>query len=118
VLEHLVVNPSRLFASLAGSLASGGFLYVTTPNLLRRDSRAKWAAGRNPQPIYPAEYGPADRFHFHVREYAMVELLEAVSAAGLLAEAAYYSDCWDSPAEAAGLPRDEWRNLVVLARKA
>ena len=117
VLEHLVVNPANLFRSLAGSLAPGGLLYVTTPNFFRDDSRRRLAEGRNAQPIYPAGHTPADRFHFHVREYAMVELLQAMEAAGLSVEAAYYSDCWDSPEAAAKLPPDAWQNLVALGRK-
>lgn len=116
VLEHLVVNPARLFRALAGSLAPGGLLYVTTPNFFRHSSRLALAAGRNPQPIYPAGYGPADRFHHHVREYAMAELLAAMAEAGLAVEAAYYSDCWDEPEAAAALPPDAWQNLVAIGR--
>jgi SAM-dependent methyltransferase len=116
VLEHLVVSPANLFRSLAGSLAPGGLLYVTTPNFFRAEARARLAAGRNPQAVYPPGYGPADRFHHHVREYSMLELLEAMGAAGLAVEVAYYSDCWDSPEAAARLPSDAWQNLVVLGR--
>jgi trans-aconitate methyltransferase len=116
VLEHLVVNPANLFRSLAGSLAPGGLLYVTTPNFFRSAARAQMAAGRNPQPIYRAQYSPADRFHHHVREYSMLELLEAIREAGLSVEVAYYSDCWDSTEAAARLPQDAWQNLVVVGR--
>ncbi|WP_137176730.1 class I SAM-dependent methyltransferase [Roseomonas sp. AR75] len=117
VLEHLVVNPANLFRSLAGSLAPGGLLYVTTPNFFREDARQKLVAGRNPQPVYPAAYGPADRFHHHVREYAMAELLESMRGAGLTVEAAYYSDCWDTPEAVAALPADALMNLVVVGRR-
>lgn len=116
VLEHLVVSPANLFRALAGSLAPGGLLYVTTPNFFRAEARARLAAGRNPQAIYPPRYAPSDRFHHHVREYAMLELLEAMREAGLAVEIAYYSDCWDSPEAAATLPPDAWQNLVVLGR--
>lgn len=116
VLEHLVVNPANLFRALAGSLAPGGLLYVTTPNFFRDGARAALLAGRNPVAIYPAAFGPADRFHHHVREYAMAELLEAMRDAGLELEAAYYSDCWDTPEAAARLPADALQNLVVVGR--
>jgi SAM-dependent methyltransferase len=117
VLEHLVVNPANLFRALAASLAPGGLLYVTTPNFFRAGARALLLAGRNPQPLYPAAFRPADRFHHHVREYAMAELLDAMAKAGLALEAAYYSDCWDEPAEAARLPPDALQNLVVVGRR-
>jgi 2-polyprenyl-3-methyl-5-hydroxy-6-metoxy-1,4-benzoquinol methylase len=117
VLEHLVVNPANLFRALAGSLAPGGLLYVTTPNFFRAEARAALLAGRNPVAIYPPGFGPADRFHHHVREYAMAELLQAVRDAGLTVAAAYYSDCWDRLEDAARLPADALQNLVVLGRK-
>ncbi|WP_158287769.1 class I SAM-dependent methyltransferase [Falsiroseomonas bella] len=117
VLEHLVVNPANLFRALAGSLAPGGLLYVTTPNFFRAEARAALLAGRNPVAIYPPAFGPADRFHHHVREYAMAELLHAMRDAGLTVAAAYYSDCWDTPQDAALLPPDALQNLVVLGRR-
>jgi hypothetical protein len=116
VLEHLVVSPANLFRALAGSLAPGGLLYVTTPNFFRAEARAALLAGRNPVAIYPAGFGPDDRFHHHVREYAMSELLDAMRQAGLTIAAAYYSDCWDAPEAAARLPADALQNLVVLGR--
>jgi hypothetical protein len=116
VLEHLVVNPANLFRALAGSLAPGGLLYVTTPNFFRAEARAALLAGRNPVAIYPPSFGPADRFHHHVREYAMSELLDAMRQAGLTIAAAYYSDCWDAPEAAARPPADALQNLVVLGR--
>jgi trans-aconitate methyltransferase len=117
VLEHLVVSPANLFRALAESLAPGGLLYVTTPNFFRAEARAALLRGRNPVAIYPAAYGPADRFHHHVREYAMAELLEAMRAGGLVVEAAYYSDCWDDPGAAGRLPADALQNLVVVGRR-
>jgi SAM-dependent methyltransferase len=116
VLEHLVVSPANLFRALAGSLGPGGVLYVTTPNFFRQAARAALAAGRNPQPIIPEGAAPAERFHHHVREYAMAELLAAMEAAGLAVEAAYYSDCWDDPSRAAAMPADALGNLVIMGR--
>lgn len=117
VLEHLVVNPANLFRMLATTLRPGGVLYVTTPNFLRASSRAALAAGRNPQPLYRPEFRPEDRFHHHVREYTMAELLDAMQAAGLAVEVAQYSACWDSPEAVARLPDDMLQNLVVVGRK-
>ncbi len=118
VLEHLVVNPGNLFRALALSLAPGGLLYVTTPNFFRAEARAALQRGRNPQPVFPAGYGPADRFHHHVREYAMAELLDAMRGAGLVVEAACYSDCWDEAEAAAHLPGDALQNLVLVGRRS
>lgn len=117
VLEHLLVNPANLFRALAGTLRPGGLLYVTTPNFLRQGCRGLILAGRNPQPLFRPEYRPEDRFHHHVREYTMAELLEALQAAGLELEVAQYSACWDSAEAAASLPVDALRNLVVVGRK-
>ncbi|WP_305672390.1 methyltransferase domain-containing protein [Falsiroseomonas sp.] len=117
VLEHLLVNPANLFRALAGTLRPGGLLYVTTPNFLRQGCRGLILAGRNPQPLFRPEFRPEDRFHHHVREYTMAELLEAMQAAGLVLELAQYSACWDSAEAAATLPADALRNLVVVGRK-
>jgi SAM-dependent methyltransferase len=117
VLEHVVVNPANLLRALAASLAPGGLLYVTTPNFLRSAARAQLGDGRNPQAVYPARYAPTDRFHHHVREYTMTEVLDALREAGLAVEIAYYSDCWDSPDAVACLPPDAWQNLVALGRR-
>jgi len=117
VLEHLLVNPANLFRALATTLRPGGLLYVTTPNFLRQGCRGLILAGRNPQPLFRPEYRPEDRFHHHVREYTMAELLEAMQAAGLELEVAQYSACWDSAEAAASLPADALRNLVVVGRK-
>jgi 2-polyprenyl-3-methyl-5-hydroxy-6-metoxy-1,4-benzoquinol methylase len=116
VLEHLLVSPANLFRALAASLVPGGLLYVTTPNFLRHSSRMDLAAGRNPQQIFPASFTPARRFHHHVREYTMVELLAAMAEAGLKVEMAYYSDCWDAADAAAALPAAALQNLVVVGR--
>ncbi|WP_431284738.1 DUF4214 domain-containing protein [Humitalea sp. 24SJ18S-53] len=115
VLEHMVVNPANMFRALAAGLAPGGLLYVTTPNFYRRNVRRLIAAGQNPQPLYPEAYGPESRFHHHVREYTMAELLDAMRAAGLQVEVAWYSDCWDAPDP--GLPVEERQNLVVVGRR-
>lgn len=117
VLEHVLVNPANLFRALAGTLRPGGVLYVTTPNFLRQGCRGLILAGRNPQPLFRPEYRPEDRFHHHVREYTMAELLEAMLAAGLELEVAQYSACWDTAEDAARLPADALRNLVVVGRK-
>lgn len=117
VLEHLLVNPANLFRALSGALRPGGVLYVTTPNFLRQGCRALILAGRNPQPMFRGDYRPEDRFHHHVREYTMAELLDAMLAAGLTLEVAQYSACWDSADDAARLPADALRNLVVVGRK-
>lgn len=115
VLEHMLVNPANMFRLLARSLALGGVLFVTTPNFYRRHVRQRIAAGQNPQPLYPADYGPEHRFFHHQREYTMQELLDAARGAGLLVGAAWYSDCWDT--DTPDLPSEERQNLALVCRR-
>ncbi len=115
VLEHMLVNPANMFRLLARSLAVGGVLFVTTPNFYRLHVRQRIAAGQNPQPLYPADYGPEHRFFHHQREYTMQELLDAARSAGLSAEAAWYSDCWDT--DTPDLPTEERQNLALVCRR-
>jgi SAM-dependent methyltransferase len=117
VLEHLLVHPANLFRALAASLRPGGLLYVSTPNFLRRPVQDLLAQGRNPNAMLPAHLGPEDRFHHHVREYTMAELLPALAEAGLEPVAAGYSDTEDEPARWADRSRDRWPVLVLVGRR-
>jgi len=125
VLEHLDVNPVDLLGALLGLLKPDGYLYLTTPNFLRRENLRKLARGENPQEVYPAAADTAgldggtgdgnwDRHHHH-REYAAKELLRFIAAAGGQTRAFYFSACWDTEPLP---PVHERGNLVFVVAPA
>jgi SAM-dependent methyltransferase len=117
VIEHLLVNPRRLLAFLLRQLKRGGYLYLTTPNIFKGGHVRAFARRVNPLAVYPEDFGFEDAPMFHVREYAMGELLKFAREAGGEVAAFHFSDCWDDPETAAALPDHELANLVVLIRK-
>lgn len=98
VLEHLLAEPVELAGDLVSLLSHDGILYITTPDFLRSSNIEEISEGRNPQPFYP---GAAENWdaHYHFREYTMKELAEVLQQAGARVAAAYFSDCWDVPAD-------------------
>lgn len=119
VLEHLARHPAEVLGFLLDRLMPGGFLYLTTPNALGRTKLRVISRGRNPQQMYPRSGENADA-HYHVREYSMVELIEAVQEAGGQVRALYFSTCWDDPQELDSLRERpaEAANLVLVAARA
>jgi SAM-dependent methyltransferase len=117
VVEHLLLNPIKLFKFIFRQMNSGGYLYITTPNALKKENVELFERRRMPFPVYPENYSYKDAFMFHVREYGMAELLGYIRSAGGVVRGFYFSDCWDDPAYAANLAPHERGNLVVLAQK-
>jgi SAM-dependent methyltransferase len=117
VVEHLLLNPAKLFKFILRQMSSGGYLYITTPNAFKKSNVESLKGMRLPFPAYPEEYSYEDAFMFHVREYGMAELLGFVRAAGGVVRGFYFSDCWDDPTFAASLSPHERGNLVVLVQK-
>jgi SAM-dependent methyltransferase len=119
VLEHLARHPAEVLAFLLHRLAPAGVLYLTTPNALGRSKLRAIRRGRNPQQMYPRRGDNIDAHH-HVREYSMVELIEAVREAGGQLRALYFSMCWDDPQELDSLRERpaESGNLVLVAGHA
>jgi hypothetical protein len=113
LLEHLVVHPVTVLQGLAGLLSTEGYLYLTTPNIFRRESLEKLIRRENPLPVYPRAEDNWD-FHYHHREYGMAELLRFCGEASLQVRACYFSDCWDE--KSPELPEDQRSNLVVVAQ--
>lgn len=70
-LEHLVVNPLRVFRELRRLLRPGGHLVVTLPNAVRLVNVAAMLAGRNFFDLYWTGNGIHGR---HNREYTLAEL--------------------------------------------
>ena len=115
VIEHLLANPIRVLGFLLGQLGDHGRVIITTPNFYRRSVIEGMARRDNPQPVYPFHYTPEDAPHFHVREYAMKEMLHFVELAGGFTEAFFYSPCWDDEETRRSAPQHEWGNMVVVA---
>lgn len=119
VLEHLARHPAEVLAFLLDRLTPRGVLYLTTPNALGRSKLRIIKRGRNPQQMYPRRGDNVDAHH-HVREYSMVELIEAVQEAGGQVRALHFSTCWDDPQELDSLRERpaESGNLVLVAGRA
>ena len=119
VLEHLARHPAEVLTFLLERLRPAGVLYLTTPNALGRAKLRAIGRGRNPQQMYPRRGDNADAHH-HVREYSMVELIEAVQEAGGEVRALNFSTCWDDPQELDSLRERpaESGNLVLIAGRA
>ncbi len=70
-LEHLVVNPLRVFREIRRILRPGGHLVLTLPNALRLTNVAAMLAGRNFFDLYCVENGVHGR---HNREFSLGEI--------------------------------------------
>lgn len=70
-LEHLVVNPLRVFREIRRILRPGGHLVVTLPNALRLTNVAAMLAGRNFYDLYCVGNGVHGR---HNREFSLPEV--------------------------------------------
>lgn len=117
VIEHLLVNPTKILAFLLRQLKPGGFIYVTTPNAFKRDNVRMFNQRQMPFPVFPITFSHEDAFMFHVREFGMTELLQSARSAGGTVEAFYFSSCWDDPSAAQTMAPHELGNLVALVQK-
>ncbi len=85
VLEHLLVNPIRLFRSIAGLLNPGGRLLLTTPNQARATNRLRLLLGRSIRE--PNAFPSEDRPLFgHVAEYTVPDLRGFLDLSGFTVE--------------------------------
>ena len=119
VVEHLFADPAEIAGDLLELLAPGGLLVVTTPNYLALRSMRVMEEGRSPASRFSRSQGNVDA-HYHLREYTMLELVEAMAEAGCRIELAAFSACWDAgdTIVAAWANRQIRANLVVLASRA
>jgi hypothetical protein len=117
VLEHLLINPVKLFRSLLGLLKPGGYFYVTTPNLFKYENIKVFMRGRNPLPWVEESFSLREMSLPHIREFGMCELIEALKLAGGNIYAIEYSDCWDNIEKKGEIPWHCLGNLVVVCRK-
>jgi SAM-dependent methyltransferase len=76
VLEHLTENPSFVFSEIHRMLSPGGFLLLTTPNVMRFDNLIRLFRGEN---IY-APYDGLGAWGRIAREYTPDEIIQLLGA--------------------------------------
>ena len=117
VIEHLLIDPAEAIRDLLSLLKPGGIIYFSTPNYLSSANLLKLLDHCNPQPRYSKAVGNADA-HYHLREYSMLELEDAVRQAGGKLVFHAFSDCWDqdlySPEQLRELPVSLRSNLLLM----
>lgn len=78
IIEHLTEDPTAMLAEIHRVLKPGGYLVLTTPNILSLNYLLTLARGRNILHPYSG-YGVYGR---HQREYTLSELTDLVSGCG------------------------------------
>ena len=120
ILEHLTVAPEQVIGELIANLAPEGALYLTTPNVFSYRHLMQTRHRQNPR---AALFRRGEDVHatYHVREYAMTEIVAAVDKAGGRTVSGTYSNCWErEPEVAETLARFPYLqgNLVVVAKRS
>ncbi|NJK80253.1 MAG: methyltransferase domain-containing protein [Chloroflexaceae bacterium] len=82
ILEHLTCNPMHTLNEIHRVLKPGGFVIVTTPNMLRWEHLRDLALGRNINDPYSG-LGPYGR---HNREYTPSEVINLLQDSGFVVE--------------------------------
>lgn len=82
LLEHLLINPSHMLYEIHRVLKPGGYLLLSTPNVLRWENVFSLLKGRNINDCYHGNgiYGR------HNREYSMLEVSQLLEANGFSIE--------------------------------
>ncbi len=83
VLEHLLVDPVRLFRRIGEHLSPSGWLLLTTPNQARLRSRFRLLLGRSIREtgLFPDQEGIS---YGHVMEYTLADLAGFLERSGLV----------------------------------
>lgn len=117
IIEHLTQDPTAMLAEIHRVLKPGGYLLLTTPNILNLRYLLALVRGHNFLHPYSG-YGVYGR---HQREYTLAELTDLVSGCGFEVIVARQEDL-----HPAGSWRDLWKllrphrrdHLFVLARRS
>jgi SAM-dependent methyltransferase len=112
ILEHLLINPSHMLAEAHRALRPGGYLLISTPNVVRSENVAALVEGRNINDRYHGNgvYGR------HNREFTRAEVEALVTACGFDLVRSETRDVYPPPAcpPAPGAGRED--TIFVLAR--
>lgn len=92
IMEHLVIDPLRVFPKLLRIVKPGGRLILTTPNAVRLINFANMVAGSNFFDRYHPDNGVYGR---HNREFTVEELELLLRDAGFEIESAETADRYD-----------------------
>lgn len=113
ILEHLLINPSHMLYEIHRVLKPGGFLLVTTPNVLRWGNVSSLLKGRN---IYDRYHGNGI-YGRHNREYSASEVADLLEANGFAIERAATRNVYGSDSlNRLRLFPDRRDNIFALAR--
>ena len=111
------LHPVRVLRFFINHLNDNGFLFLTTPNFFARGNVERMSQLKNPQPVFSAAFSREEANQYHVREFAMYELIEFALEAGGRVSAFFYSDCWDTGPDEP--PLSQRSNLcIVVSRQA
>ncbi|HEY8461801.1 MAG TPA: class I SAM-dependent methyltransferase [Blastocatellia bacterium] len=123
ILEHLQSDPMHMLWELNRTLEPGGFLLLTTPNIVSARSIEGLLVGCAPYLL--AQYNRKTPIDQHNREYAPYEVGVALAAAGFTVVELETADVWmrSNPAiiellKEVNMPTDNrGDNIFALARK-
>lgn len=124
IIEHLTVNPVHSLVQINRILKKGGYLVITTPNVLRYENILKLLLGANVHDHYSG-YGAYGR---HNREYTPKELRQLVEGMGFQVERLYTKVTGSMKIEGFSIKRfrrliqffttrNRGSNIFLLARK-
>ena len=115
ILEHLVQDPTHLLCECHRVLKPGGFLLLTTPNVLTFQNLWRLGSGRNVYDLYSG-YGVYGR---HNREYTPSETINLLQECGYKVTRLVLRDIYSHSGLTRWLKRfrQHWRdNIFVLAQ--
>jgi SAM-dependent methyltransferase len=115
ILEHLPTDPTQSLYEIHRVLKPGGYMLLTTPNVLAWQNFWRLAIGQNIYDQYSG-YGVYGR---HNREYAPIEVIRLLQACGFEVVKVRLEDLHSHPWPLRILKRirQHWRdNIFVLAR--
>jgi SAM-dependent methyltransferase len=107
LLEHLLINPSHMFYEAHRVLKRGGYVLVSTPNVLRTANVTALIEGRN---IYDAYHGNGI-YGRHNREYTPAEVVQLLESCGFSTSESVTVDVYDPPP----VPSKPGREDTILA---